>query len=384
MHILETFYLHSNKSYNMAANTDEPDETRDKIAQQLSPTPFACSSLTRLSGGTANFVYRGTLSSTGQSVVIKHTKDHSASNPDFKIDVTRCHFEEVILQALDGLAIYTNGKITVKTPRLLDFNRETNTQVFEDLPNSIDLKNFLLSKVSHDLSESSGRALGSALGSWLRSFHHWTAEEQQIECTKILGGNKVMKDLKFWVNYTMLLDTIENFPDILEGNREIFEKVRDLAAAELEQQSHDDGYGVIHGDFWTGNILLPNVPLTDQSPTTMFIVDWELSQIGSRALDLGQMIAELYETKLFKNVDGGVWIIQGFLEGYGALEDEMAFRTAIHVGVHLVCWGSRVPGWGTQKQIEEVVKLGRDLIVHGWRKDKAWFAEGILSCLFKG
>ncbi|KAJ5616366.1 hypothetical protein N7537_001480 [Penicillium hordei] len=368
----------------MAANTDERDQIRDKIAQQLSPTPFACSSLTRLSGGTANFVYRGTLSSTGQSVVIKHTKDHSASNPDFKIDVTRCHFEEAILQALDGLAMYTNGKITVRTPRLLDFNRETNTQVFEDLPNSIDLKNFLLSKVSHDLSESSGRALGSALGSWLRLFHHWTAEEQQIESTKILGENKVMKDLKFWVNYTMLLDTIENFPDILEGNRDIFEKIRDLAAAELEQRSHDNGYGVIHGDFWTGNVLLPNVPLTDQSPTIMFIVDWEMSQIGSRALDLGQMIAELYETKLFKNVDGGVWIIQGFLEGYGALDNEMAFRTAIHVGVHLVCWGSRVPGWGTQKQIEEVVKLGRDLIVYGWRKDKAWFAKGTLSCLFKG
>lgn len=152
--------------------------------------------------------------------------------------------------------MYTNGKITVKTPRLLDFNRETNTQVFEDLPNSIDLKNFLLSKVSHDLSESSGRALGRALGSWLRSFHHWTAEKEQIESTKILGENKVMKDLKFWVNYTLLLDTIENFPDILEGNRDIFEKVRDLAAAELEQQSHDDRYGVIHGDFWTGKYAL--------------------------------------------------------------------------------------------------------------------------------
>ena len=64
-----------------------------------------------------------------------------------------------------------------------------------------------------------------------------------------------MKDLKFWVNYTLLLDTIENFPDILEGNRDIFEKVRDLAAAELEQQSHDDGYGVIHGDFGLESML---------------------------------------------------------------------------------------------------------------------------------
>ncbi|KGO70485.1 Aminoglycoside phosphotransferase [Penicillium italicum] len=366
----------------MAANTNSLDETQNKIVEQLSPTPFACTSLTRLSGGTANFVYRGTLSSTGLSIIIKHTKDHSASNPDFKIDVTRCHFEEAILQALDGLEIYTNGKINVRTPRLLDFNVETNTQVLEDLPSSIDLKSFLLSKVSHGLSESSGRALGSALGSWLKSFHQWTAEEQQTGTRKLLGENKVMKNLKFWVNYTMLLDTIGNFPGILEEDRDVFEKVRDLAAAELERQSHDDGYGVIHGDFWTGNILIPNVPLTHQSETTVFIIDWELSQIGSRALDLGQMIAELYETKLFKNIDGGVWIIQGFLEGYGALNDEMAFRTAIHVGVHLICWGSRVAGWGTQKQIEEVVKLGRDLIVHAWRKDKAWFAEGTLRCLF--
>ncbi|KAJ5486956.1 hypothetical protein N7530_001256 [Penicillium desertorum] len=366
------------------ASKIEQDETRDEIAQQLSPTPFACSSLTRLSGGTANFVYRGVLASTGQSIIIKHTKDHSASNPDFKIDVTRCHFEVAILRALDGLAMYKNGNITVKTPRLLHFNQETDTQVFEDLPNSVDLKTFLLSEVSRDLSESSGRALGSALGSWLRSFHNWTTEEQQVESTKLLGENKVMKELKFWVNYTMLMNTIENFPDILEKDRDIFEKVRDLAAAELERQNYDEGYGVIHGDFWTGNVLIPNVPLTHQSETAMFIVDWELAQIGSRALDLGQMIAELYETKLFKSLDGGVWIIHGFLEGYGALNDEMAFRTAIHVGVHLVCWGSRVPGWGTEKQIEEVVRLGRDLIVHAWEKDKDWFVEGTLSCLFEG
>ena len=111
MRILEIFYLHSNNSYEMAANTDERDETRDEIAQQLSPTPFACSSLTRLSGGTANFVYRGTLSSTGQSIVIKHTKDHSASNPDFKIDVTRC----VSCRPLNDPALnYTDLKLALR------------------------------------------------------------------------------------------------------------------------------------------------------------------------------------------------------------------------------------------------------------------------------
>jgi hypothetical protein len=132
----------------------------------------------------------------------------------------------------------------------------------------------------------------------------------------------------------------------------------------------------------TISILIPNVHLREQSETTLFVVDWEMSHIGSRALDLGQMIAELYETKLFKNVEAGVWVIQGLLEGYGGLSDEIAFRTAIHVGVHLVCWGSRVSGWGSPQQIEDVVKVGRDLIVHGWRKDRTWFEGDTLSCLF--
>lgn len=94
------------------------------------------------------------------------------------------------------------------------------------------------------------------------------------------------------------------------------------------------------------------------------------------------MIAELYETKLFKNMDSGLWIIEGFTNGYGSISHEMALRTAMHVGVHLVCWGSRVPGWGSQEQIEEVVKMGRDIIAYAWTKDKKWFETGILSFLF--
>lgn len=61
-----------------------------------------------------------------------------------------------------------------------------------------------------------------------------------------------MKQLKFWVNYTMLIDTIANFPDILTQSRDVFEQVRDFAATELTKQNHDNEYGIIHGDFWTG------------------------------------------------------------------------------------------------------------------------------------
>ncbi|KAJ5986641.1 hypothetical protein N7451_011006 [Penicillium sp. IBT 35674x] len=361
---------------------NEKDEVRDQIAQELSQTPFACSSLTRLSGGTANFVYRGTPASTPDSIIIKHTKSYVASNLSFKLDPKRCYFEEAILQALDGLPSHSQGNITVKTPRILHFDKETNTQVMEDLPNSLDMKSFLLSGLAKGVSKAAGHALGRAVGTWLRTFHDWADTPEQRECRSLLVQNESMKQLKFYVNYSMLLDTIADFPDTLEDSRGVFEELKNFAAVEMEKTDQENGIGTIHGDFWTGNVLIPNVPLDEERDTTLFVIDWELCQIGPRALDLGQMIAELYETKLFKGVDCGRWVIKGLIEGYGRLNDEMAFRIAMHVGVHLAVWGSRVQGWGTQEQVEEVVKVGRDLIVQGWNKNKAWFETGDLACLF--
>ncbi len=45
----------------------------------------------------------------------------------------------------------------------------------------------------------------------------------------------------------------------------------------------------------------------------LFIVDWELAQIGHRAYDLGQMIGDLYERKHFNDVDCALWIMEGFI-----------------------------------------------------------------------
>ncbi|KAJ5109182.1 Aminoglycoside phosphotransferase [Penicillium angulare] len=363
--------------------TNEKDTVQEFIAEQLAQTSYACSSLTRLSGGTANFIYRGTLSATQESIIIKHSKDYVASNPNFKLDTERAYFEESILQALSDLEPYSQNNITVQSPRVLHYINETNIQIHEDLPNSDNLKVFLLEKASNDVSESYSRALGHSLGSWLHSSHAWGIKAQQKEIRETVSKNTAMKQLKFYINYPMLLETVDNFPEILNESREVFEQVRDLAAAELENDALDDTYGLIHGDFWTGNVLVSNASPLEQSETRMFAIDWELVQVGHKALDLGQMIAELYETKLFKGVEHGLWIIEGFQEGYGALSDEMAFRTAIHVGVHLVCWGSRVAGWGSQDQVEDVVRVGRDLILQAWAKNKSWFEQDAMGCLFK-
>ncbi|KAJ5729876.1 Aminoglycoside phosphotransferase [Penicillium malachiteum] len=364
-------------------NLNDKDAVRDLIAQQLESTPYACSSLTRLSGGTANFIYRGTLSGSHDSIIIKHSKDYVASNPNFMLDTQRSYFEEVILAALGDLVPYSQENITVTTPRILHFNAETNTQIHEDLLDSVDLKAFLLEKITSNVSESYSRSIGQSLGLWLRSFHEWGAKAEQKKTIDIIAKNISMKQVKFYVNYGLLLDTIDNFPGILEENRGIFEQVRDLATTESKNDVIDDTNGLLHGDFWTGNVLISSNPQVEQTETKIFAIDWELTHIGHRSSDLGQMIAELYETKLFKGVEHGLWIIEGFLKGYGPLSDEMAFRTAIHIGVHLICWGSRVSGWGSEAQVQGVVEIGRNLVVQAWTKNKAWFEEDPMGCLFQ-
>jgi hypothetical protein len=95
------------------------------------------------------------------------------------------------------------------------------------------------------------------------------------------------------------------------------------------------------------------------------------------------MFAELFELKHFKDIEAGVQLIEGFMDGYGKIDEDLAFKTAIHVGAHLICWGSSVQGWGTKEQVDGVVEAGRGLVVEGWRRNRGFFEGGPLGCLFK-
>jgi len=115
-----------------------------------------------------------------------------------------------------------------------------------------------------------------------------------------------------------------------------------------------------------------------------------MAQFGHRAYDVGQMIGDLYERKHFMEVDRAIWAIDAFIEGYGALSEEMAFRIAIHTGVQLITWMIRGrplhmrPVWATRERAVGVVKLGMTFILKGWEKDREWFDRSVLAGLFSG
>jgi hypothetical protein len=114
----------------------------------------------------------------------------------------------------------------------------------------------------------------------------------------------------------------------------------------------------------------------------LFVVDWELSQVSLPALDLAQMLAELYLLKHFRDIDTAVTMMEAFIDAYGPIGYEDALLVAIGFGTHLVVWPWRVQSWGDEESFEKAVEIGRDFIVNAQKRNTKWFLGGVLERLF--
>jgi hypothetical protein len=272
----------------MALNQEEKERLSLTLVHQLSPTPYACTSLGILNGGTANFLFRGLLVqplSNGQkTIVVKHSKEYVSANRDFKLDVSRCvgvlllycafvlhirdseqnyantecnqTYEVAMLESLNLFRWALVEHASVRTPCLYYFDRKTATQVLEDLTDAIDLRTLLESQdVLTILSTSISTSVGHALGAWLRSFHSWVSEPAQAGLKQLVGKNAPMRKIRYAISYGAIIDIVQKFPEIWEEKKEVLEEVRDMATAEYEKSPQENiggNYGIIHGDFWTG------------------------------------------------------------------------------------------------------------------------------------
>ncbi|KAI9167349.1 cytoplasmic trna 2-thiolation 2 [Paramyrothecium foliicola] len=364
---------------------DEAD-IKASVLSELAGTPYEPSSLKKLTGGTANFIYRATLKEAladGVSdVAIKHGEGYVALSPGFTLSTSRCHVEEKCLRLLSELPPFESPAFTVATPRIYHFGAETNTQIQEYLPNAVSLKEYALKHCSdkaEGLHEGVYVKLGEALGVWLRAFHEWGRRPPKHRVREPFAENKMMQSLKQMINYKQLVAMADKHPEVLQDARDTLQQISDATAAEL---ADDHKLDVIHGDFWTGNVILPNTPIEGGNHTPIRVIDWEMAQLGIQPLDLGQMIAELWQLKLYKSIDAGLWLIKGFVAGYGKIGTADAFRVILHVGAHLICFGAHTPGWGSAEQQEEILKTGKDVLLKAWSKDREAFKGHALECIF--
>lgn len=65
----------------------------------------------------------------------------------------------------------------------------------------------------------------------------------------IARSNEAMQRLKYQLYYERLVETIDDYPSILEGARGTFDEIRSKEAERLKDPKN---LQVIHGDLWTG------------------------------------------------------------------------------------------------------------------------------------
>lgn len=106
---------------------------------------------------------------------------------------------------------------------------------------------------------------------------------------------------------------------------EVYREVQDDdAAVALIRRARDDRHpdGVVHNDLRAGNVLVPG-----SDPGDVRLVDWEFAGAGSRARDLGTVLADLsvfaLQAGLLRRRDGGTApagpdLAGGFLRAYRA------------------------------------------------------------------
>ncbi|KAF5549313.1 phosphotransferase enzyme family [Fusarium mexicanum] len=383
---------------------DTSDQIRQQVSAWLNITPYAASLLEPLAGGQANFTYRAhlinPLDDGTAEVIVKDGEPYMARHPANAVTVNRCDVEGEILSELsmNPIDVVQPGSTgyTVKTATAYAYDAKAKTLVLEYLPNVVDLKTYSLSHFASPTPEhlrKPAHELGKMLAMYMVKFHEKTREIvqdslEQKQTQQLSGFNRVidtsneMQRLKHCINFDWMIDRVDQFPGILLEAKDTLHLVKNMALQELSDPSAD--LTLIHGDYHPQNILLEDANLEPASLRTLYVIDWENSQVGVPSLDHGGMLGEMYVLWKYKHIDAGLWMLQGYAEGLGPWPEDATWRLALQVGVHLLSFGTMASGWGTTEEVEDMARLARDVIVRAWARDRSWFGKSDFACLFAG
>lgn len=269
--------------------------------------------------------------------------------------------------------------------------------IVEDVPCAITLKSAL---IEHKMSTETAETIGLAIGQFASDLHTWGASNDPaaVKLRAELGECKEAKDVSFTVFYHWLEKTaneVETGTIATEEMKELIQKVKSVMKEEMFEKR--ENWTVLHGDFWTGNVLVPEAyVVSDKSEKVgeiverkLHIVDWELCKFASRHFDLGQMLAEMYLPFHFYGNEASLAMIDAFIATYTRLslydktEEQLldvVFKTMMHFGGHLAVW-PRLTGWPAENgKVDSCIEFGAECIRKGWEKDVEFLKSGI----FKG
>ncbi|KAF8936067.1 hypothetical protein BGZ47_009665 [Haplosporangium gracile] len=350
----------------------------------------------KLSGGNANYVYRGTIAEPrtdlfgGRStVVIKHAAAHSASHRQMALYVDRMAFERTVLDIVADASDNKNNNnkedenietANVKVPRVLYWDPENNIVIQEDAGmESTHLKEFISSHAQPPSSRLA-KEIGNSLGEFIARLHLYGFRHRSE-----FYPNKMANTEALGLSRLILYD---QFPKAaskyMEDQPQLDRDVIDLASKWGGDRLMNEPETLVHGDFWPGNFLVDTATGEGNEITIkhMYIVDWEMSRYGPAAMDLGQFIAEAFSLNKYRHPCEELMIsfLEAYCKTYGDRLTTTDLKTAvIHCGGHLMSW-TPYTGWfkedeGHDAKAKEITLIGAEYIKRAWIEDWAWVRQ---------
>ncbi|KNG83324.1 hypothetical protein ANOM_008383 [Aspergillus nomiae NRRL 13137] len=346
--------------------TRSTEDHEAAVLRELSPTPYACSSIERLSGGVMNTTYKGhllrPLSDGATTIVIKIGEEESAMLPGMKFSTARCVAEQAMLQHMGDQphVVDPETHISVRSPNLYHYFSKSNTQVMEDIKDSQSLDDLLHSPVAAKMTTATAKALGESLGVWISYFHSTCQSRINAELSEIIRRNSDDIAQRGEMTKRKALDTAH-----------LTEPARSYTLKEMDVGCTPEDI-VLHGDFTIRNVLIKD--------SCLHIVDWELCRYGDRTQDICSMISQLYMSFHFHKLDAAMTMLQAFLSRYSPMTEELAYRIVLMTGIYFFWVRLYIPE--PEADVAQLLRLAADLIVMGAERDRKRIAETFLGCLF--
>ncbi|KAG2018537.1 protein kinase subdomain-containing protein PKL [Coprinopsis cinerea AmutBmut pab1-1] len=332
--------------------------------------------VTRVSGGLANHTYRVSLdpgsSMDGNvpSLILKYSPPTIALNPDHPLTTKRGFFEYSALANVPN--IQTSSPCRVHTPSTIHYDEAAHLLAISDAgPHSQTLKQHLLDNADLNYSQ-----IGQSLGEWLAELHQWGQTDAAAPLRSILSQNLEMADVG--LQYT--------FAGLVPEDDPLWSAVRSHVES-LRKSDDNTGGFVVHGDFWTGNVLVSteNDSAEGDVDLKLTVLDWEASNCRNLPWnDIGQMCSEMYEPTFFGHAgEKGTQLVSVFVKGYLSkrkLSKEEARLAIVRFGVHLFVWPAW-SGWGNEESVARCKELGREYVERAWNYDWKWLKGSVLGDL---
>ncbi|TFK27869.1 hypothetical protein FA15DRAFT_692168 [Coprinopsis marcescibilis] len=320
----------------------------------------------RVTGGLANHTYRARFEGPDgpYSLIVKYSPPNVAFDINFALTNKRGFFEYSSLAHVPKLP--TSVPNLVDHSKAVHYDTEAHVLVLADVGKSAQT---LKKRLIDDATTIDVRSIGRGLGEWLAELHLWGETDAAAPLREVLSKNIEVADVALRYTFGGLV------PDDDPLWKEVRQHVESIRAAIPTSPF------IVHGDFWTGNVLLSD---GDEPGTPkLTVLDWEAC--NCRAIpwnDIGQMCSEMYQPTFFGHAgEEGPQLIAAFLEGYKsrkAISKEDARMAVVRFGVHLFVWPG-MSGWGNDESVGRCKELGREYIQRAWSRDWEWIKSSTLG-----